>query len=205
MQLPVCFSSELILLMTREIDPLLLPVMTNPEREFFCFNFFWRTAPIMISVRFIKTWFWYLSHLYVHHPFWGSIQIPAVFTLITKRLSWLDARQINYSKLMLRILCGRFVNSDGWMCALFSELQYTVNEVPTYSTGELGYDRPLYDGFLHMTDGMLGPSPMHVQYLSYVYDGFCIWRTNFPGPIESIISKFTCTYKLNLWITNPIV
>ena len=59
-------------------------------------------------------------------------------------------------------------------------------------TGELGYDGPLYDRFLHMTDDMLGPSPMHIMYSSYVYDGFCIWRTNFPGPIESVISKFTC-------------
>ena len=42
------------------------------------------------------------------------------------------------------------------------------------STGELGYDGPLYDGFLHMTDDMLGPSPMHIKYSSYVYDGFCI-------------------------------
>ena len=41
-------------------------------------------------------------------------------------------------------------------------------------TGELGYDRPLYDGFLHMTDDMLGPSPMHIKYSSYVYDRFCI-------------------------------
>ena len=41
-------------------------------------------------------------------------------------------------------------------------------------TCELGYDGPLYDGFLHMTDDMLGPSPMHIKYLSYVYDGFCI-------------------------------
>ena len=31
-------------------------------------------------------------------------------------------------------------------------------------TGELGYDGPLYDGFFHMTDDMLGPSPMHIQY-----------------------------------------
>ena len=60
-------------------------------------------------------------------------------------------------------------------------------------TGELGYDGPLYDGFLHMTDDMLGPSPMHIKYSSYVYDGYCIWRTNFPGPIESVISKFTCS------------
>ena len=36
------------------------------------------------------------------------------------------------------------------------------------STGELGYDRPLYDRFLHMTDEMLDPSPMHIKYLSYV-------------------------------------
>ena len=39
------------------------------------------------------------------------------------------------------------------------------------STGELGYDGPLYDAFLHMTDDMLGPSPMHIKYSSYVYDG----------------------------------
>ena len=31
-----------------------------------------------------------------------------------------------------------------------------------------------YDGFLHLTDNMLGPSPMHIKYLSYVYDVFCI-------------------------------
>ena len=41
-------------------------------------------------------------------------------------------------------------------------------------TGELGYDGPLYDGFLHMTDNMLGTSPMHIKYSSYVYEGFCI-------------------------------
>ena len=40
--------------------------------------------------------------------------------------------------------------------------------------GELGYDGPLYGRFLHMTDDMLGPSPMHIKYSSYVYDGFCI-------------------------------
>ena len=57
-------------------------------------------------------------------------------------------------------------------------------------TGELGYEGPLYDGLLAMTDNMLGPSSMQIKYVSYVYDGFCIWRTNFPGPIESVISKF---------------
>ena len=41
-------------------------------------------------------------------------------------------------------------------------------------TGELRYDGPLYNGFLNMTDDMLGPSPMHIKYSSYVYDGFCI-------------------------------
>ena len=41
-------------------------------------------------------------------------------------------------------------------------------------TGELGYDGPLYDRILHMTDDMLGPSPMHIKYLSYVYDRFCV-------------------------------
>ena len=42
------------------------------------------------------------------------------------------------------------------------------------NTGELGYDGPLYDRFLHMTNDMLGPSPMHIKYSSYVYNGFCI-------------------------------
>ena len=42
------------------------------------------------------------------------------------------------------------------------------------STGELGYDGPLYNRFLHMTDDMIAPTPMHIKYLSYVYDRFCI-------------------------------
>ena len=42
------------------------------------------------------------------------------------------------------------------------------------NTGELGYDGPLYGGLLAMTDDMLGPSHMHIKYVSYVYDGFCI-------------------------------
>ena len=36
------------------------------------------------------------------------------------------------------------------------------------NTGELGYDGPLYDRFLHMTGDMLGPSPMHIKYLVYI-------------------------------------
>ena len=66
------------------------------------------------------------------------------------------------------------------------------------NTGELGYDGPLYDGFLHMTDDMLGPSPMQIKYSSYVYDGFCIWRTNLTGPIESVISKLTCITQVKI-------
>ena len=42
------------------------------------------------------------------------------------------------------------------------------------NAGELGYDGPLYDRFLHMTHDMLGPSLMRIKYSSYVYDGFCI-------------------------------
>ena len=33
-----------------------------------------------------------------------------------------------------------------------------------YNTDELGYDGPLYDGLLHMTDDMLGPSMMQINY-----------------------------------------
>ena len=40
----------------------------------------------------------------------------------------------------------------------------------------LRYDGPLYNRFWHMTDDMLGPSPMHIKYSSYtcIYNGFCI-------------------------------
>ena len=31
--------------------------------------------------------------------------------------------------------------------------------------GELGYDKPLYDGLLSITDDMLGPIPMHIKYV----------------------------------------
>ena len=78
-----------------------------------------------------------------------------------------------------------------WYLTLFKHQIYTCIYI---YTGELGYDGPLNDGFLHMTDDMLGPSPMHIMYSSYVCDGFCIWRTNFPCPIESVISKFNCIY-----------
>ena len=79
------------------------------------------------------------------------------------------------------------------VCALYYHIKCT--------TGKLGYDGPLYDRLLSMTDNMLGPSPMHVKYVSYVYDRFCIWRTNFPGPIESVISKFTCIWCALLYRT----
>ena len=62
-------------------------------------------------------------------------------------------------------------------------------------TDDLGFDRPLYDRILPMTDDMLRPDPMHIKYVSYVYDRFCILRTNFPGPIESLISKFAYIFK----------
>ena len=48
------------------------------------------------------------------------------------------------------------------------------NQLLKTNTGELGYHGPLYDGFLHMTDDTLGPSPMHIKYSSCIYDGFCI-------------------------------
>ena len=36
-----------------------------------------------------------------------------------------------------------------------------------HCTGELGYDGPLYDGSLSLPDDMLGPSPVHIKYVSY--------------------------------------
>ena len=49
------------------------------------------------------------------------------------------------------------------MSALYCLQYYVCN------TDELGYDGPPYDGSLQMTDDMLGPSPMHIKYSSYVY------------------------------------
>ena len=33
-----------------------------------------------------------------------------------------------------------------------------------FYTDELGYDEPLYDVLMSMTDDMLGPIPMHIKY-----------------------------------------
>ena len=56
----------------------------------------------------------------------------------------------------------------------FTYLVHTHTHKQSPGTGELGYDGLLYDGILHMTDDMLGPSPIHIKYSSYVYDRFCI-------------------------------
>ena len=55
-------------------------------------------------------------------------------------------------------------------------------ELLSTGTGELGYDGPLYDGFLHMTDNMLGPSSMHIKYSSYV----CTTDFAYDGPIYQV-------------------
>ena len=44
------------------------------------------------------------------------------------------------------------------------EINHEHPSVYVNNTGELGYDGPQYDRFLHMTDDMLGPSPMHIKY-----------------------------------------
>ena len=56
-------------------------------------------------------------------------------------------------------------------------------------TSEFGYGGPVYDGFLHMTDNMLAPSPMHIKYTSYVSMDFA-----YDGPIflVPLSPKFTC-------------
>ena len=52
--------------------------------------------------------------------------------------------------------------------------EVTLTIFQQMNTGELGYDGPLYDRFLHMAGDMPGPSPIHTKYSSYVYDRFCI-------------------------------
>ena len=79
-------------------------------------------------------------------------------------------------------------------CFEFSIKASAISHDIFENTGELGYDGPLYNGLLSMTDNMLGSSPMHIKYVSYVYDRLCMRWTNFPGPVESVISKFTCIF-----------
>ena len=51
-------------------------------------------------------------------------------------------------------------------------------------TGELGYDGPLYDGFLHMMDDMLGPSPMHINIRHMYTTDFAYDGPNFMVPLS---------------------
>ena len=89
---------------------------------------------------------------------------------------------------------NKWVINSLW-CAKLLKLGQNYREVFGSYTGELRIWRTMYctNFFLHMTNDMLGPNPMHIKYSSYVYDGFCIYWANFPGPIESVISKFTCS------------
>ena len=49
------------------------------------------------------------------------------------------------------------------VCACYKSLKQP--NLRKWNTGELGYDGPLYDGLLAMTDNVLGPSPMHINYV----------------------------------------
>ena len=68
-----------------------------------------------------------------------------------------------------------FYNTDSFEFDHFDQYVHLIFwlRVNDY-TGEFAYDGPLYDGFLHMMDDMLGSSQMHIKYSSYIYDGFCI-------------------------------
>ena len=50
-------------------------------------------------------------------------------------------------------------------------------------TGEFAYDGPLYARLMAMTNDMLGPSLMHIKYVSYVYVGFAYDRSIFLVPL----------------------
>ena len=50
--------------------------------------------------------------------------------------------------------------------------KYQLKANILYDTGKLGYDGPLYDGLLSMTDDMLGPSPMHILCISWSHSKF---------------------------------
>ena len=105
---------------------------------------------------------------------------------------------IIYTMLACQLLAISLMKQSHWdlqYLMYYRKIIRNVNDklyLARSNTGELGYDGPLYDGFPFMTDAMLGPSPMHIKYVSYVYDGSCTRRTNFPCPIESVISKFAC-------------
>ena len=74
--------------------------------------------------------------------------------------------------LLIAIPAGEYCRTHN--VSICSYIAYIACGSASLYTGELGYDGPLYGGFLHMTDDMLGSSSMHIKYSSYVYDGFCI-------------------------------
>ena len=68
--------------------------------------------------------------------------------------------------------CHQPCLADDIVCFL---QQLRMLRVPVRNTtGKLAYNGPLYARLLAMTDDMLGPSPMHIKYVSYVYDRLCI-------------------------------
>ena len=60
-----------------------------------------------------------------------------------------------------------FSRCRGVIVLFFSDPVSPVTISVSVTTGELGYDGPLYDGLLAMTDDMLGPSPMHINYVYF--------------------------------------
>ena len=71
------------------------------------------------------------------------------------------------------------------------------NTIMTY-TGEPGYDGPLYDGLLSVMDDMLGPSPMHIKYVSCAYDGAIFLVSLGPSyPSSPVLSTNTYLIILN--------
>ena len=56
-----------------------------------------------------------------------------------------------------------------------------------------------------MTDDMLGPFPMHIKYVSYVYDGFCICRTNIPNFLVPLSLSYPGSPVIYKFMSAPIL
>ena len=85
------------------------------------------------------------------------------------------------------------------------------------NTGELGYDGPLYDRLLAMTDNMLGPSPVHIKHVmfrtDFAYDGpiFLVpLSLSYPSLSVVLLFEFSLTFHAGLKVsyirtTGPLV
>ena len=97
---------------------------------------------------------------------------------------------------MLKVVISCLCPGCKWVNSTHRETLFSFKVLLKTSTGELGYDEPLYDGFSHMTDDMLGPSPMHLS-IRHLY------TTDFSYDAPIFLVPLSLSYPSSPVILNP--